>query len=214
MPLQYSLAMEMNQKKIGILQVAEKLFSEKGFDGTSVRDIAKESGVNVAMISYYFGSKEKLLAALILYRTADFKIEIESLLSEKRDFLEKADAIVELVIQRIHRNRRMYKIIHFEYPRLDRKIDFENYVERKKENFNLIKSFVEEGQQAGVFSKNLNIPLIVPTILGTYFNFYYNKRFFQAMHNLDEQNSIDTFIEDELIPHIQKTIKALLTYED
>ncbi|MEO6348401.1 MAG: TetR family transcriptional regulator, partial [Aquaticitalea sp.] len=56
--------MSLNDKQIQILEVAEKLFAEHGFDGTSVRQIAHEADINIAMISYYFGSKEKLLEAL------------------------------------------------------------------------------------------------------------------------------------------------------
>ena len=51
--------MELNDKQIQILETAEKLFSENGFDGTSVRQIAKAAEVNIAMISYYFGSHPK-----------------------------------------------------------------------------------------------------------------------------------------------------------
>ncbi len=57
--------MELNDKQKEIVQVAEKLFAEYGFDGTSVRLIAKEAGINIAMISYYFGSKEKLLEHMV-----------------------------------------------------------------------------------------------------------------------------------------------------
>ncbi|HEU4608677.1 MAG TPA: TetR family transcriptional regulator, partial [Chitinophagaceae bacterium] len=60
----------MSDKKTEILQAAEELFAQKGFDGTSVRDIAQHANVNLAMISYYFGSKEKLLEALIDYRSS------------------------------------------------------------------------------------------------------------------------------------------------
>jgi len=68
---------EKTDKRAHILTVAEQLFAEQGFDGTSVRDIAQGANVNLAMISYYFGSKEKLLEALIeeyldqLARSAD-----------------------------------------------------------------------------------------------------------------------------------------------
>lgn len=41
-----------------------KLFSEKGFDGTSVHEISKQSGVNVSLIHRYFGGKEGLLWAI------------------------------------------------------------------------------------------------------------------------------------------------------
>ncbi len=56
------------QKQINILNAAEELIAKKGFDGVSVREIAKKAGVNVAMISYYFGSKEKMMVSLYQYR--------------------------------------------------------------------------------------------------------------------------------------------------
>ena len=62
-----------NDKQIQILEVAEILFAEKGFDGTSIRNIAKLAKINIAMVSYYFGSKERLLESLIVNRTSDLK---------------------------------------------------------------------------------------------------------------------------------------------
>ena len=46
--------------KIRILLAAKKLFAKQGFDGTSVRQICEEAGANVALVSYYFGGKEKV----------------------------------------------------------------------------------------------------------------------------------------------------------
>lgn len=43
-----------------ILAAAQKLFAEKGFDSTSVRDITAEAGCNVASVNYHFGGKENL----------------------------------------------------------------------------------------------------------------------------------------------------------
>jgi len=43
-----------------LIDAAEGLFCEHGFDGTSVRDIAAAAGCNIASVSYYFGGKEKL----------------------------------------------------------------------------------------------------------------------------------------------------------
>ena len=82
--------MELNEKQVQILEVAERLFAENGFDGTSVRQISKEADVNVAMISYYFGSKEKMLETLLNYRTADFKMQIESLIAKKNRLSRKS----------------------------------------------------------------------------------------------------------------------------
>jgi AcrR family transcriptional regulator len=47
-----------------ILRVAEQLFAEHGFNGVSVRTLTAAANVNLAGVSYYFGSKEGLLAAI------------------------------------------------------------------------------------------------------------------------------------------------------
>jgi AcrR family transcriptional regulator len=58
-------AAEKPETKQKIIQVARQLFSQHGFTGTSVRQIAEASDVNVAAINYHFGSKEALYWAII-----------------------------------------------------------------------------------------------------------------------------------------------------
>ncbi|MBN2542592.1 TetR/AcrR family transcriptional regulator [bacterium] len=48
-----------------ILQTATELFALKGYSATGLREIAKKAKVNLAMISYYFGSKIGILIAII-----------------------------------------------------------------------------------------------------------------------------------------------------
>ncbi|MGB6297721.1 MAG: TetR/AcrR family transcriptional regulator [Rivularia sp. (in: cyanobacteria)] len=48
-----------------ILNVAERLFAEKGFAGTSLRNVIREAGVNIAAVHYHFGSKEELFVAVV-----------------------------------------------------------------------------------------------------------------------------------------------------
>lgn len=51
--------------RLKILSAAAKLFDAQGYKGTSVRQIAQEANVNVALISYYFQGKQGLLEVLI-----------------------------------------------------------------------------------------------------------------------------------------------------
>lgn len=51
--------------KTKILDTARKLFADRGFDGVSVRDITGAAGVNISMISYYFGGKEGLYEEIL-----------------------------------------------------------------------------------------------------------------------------------------------------
>lgn len=56
---------EENAARIKLMQVAKKLFAQHGLDGTSTRDISKEAGLNISLISYYFGGKEGLYKAVL-----------------------------------------------------------------------------------------------------------------------------------------------------
>jgi AcrR family transcriptional regulator len=47
-----------------VLDVAERLFAEKGFAQTSLRDITAEAGVNLSAVNYHFQSKDHLIAAV------------------------------------------------------------------------------------------------------------------------------------------------------
>lgn len=53
-----------------ILEAAERLFAVKGYDGTSIRDVAAAAGVQIANISYHFGLKENLFETVIKRRAA------------------------------------------------------------------------------------------------------------------------------------------------
>jgi len=51
---------EQEDARARLIDAAIKLFAEKGYEGTSVRDLASAAGANVAAVSYHFGSKDAL----------------------------------------------------------------------------------------------------------------------------------------------------------
>ncbi|WP_035141258.1 MULTISPECIES: TetR/AcrR family transcriptional regulator [Flavobacterium] len=204
---------DFNEKQIQILLIAEKLFAENGFEGTSIRTIAKEADINIAMVSYYFGSKEKLLEALIVYRTSDLKIQMENLSVENLDPIEKIDKLIELYINRIRCNKGIYRILHFEFSseEMEEKMKILNDV--RDRNLKSIETIIHEGQAKGIFRKDVNIPLISPTIMGTFFHFSMNKAYFKKLLKLDTDEAFENYIQTTFKTHIQQTIKALLIYE-
>ena len=56
-----------------LITTSLRLFAEKGFDGVTVRDIAKASSVSVGLINHHFGSKEGLREAVDEYFIAQFE---------------------------------------------------------------------------------------------------------------------------------------------
>lgn len=205
---------EFNDKQIQILEVAETLFAENGFDGTSIRDISKEAKINIAMVSYYFGSKERLLEALVLQKTAGLKLQLENLLAENLEPIAKVNKLVAFYVDRIDRSRGIYRILHFELSSKKNILNLQSFSDIKKMNLKSLEIIIKEGQSKGVFRNDVIIPLITPTILGTYFHFYMNKPFFEELLNLKTEASFNHYIKNDLTKHIQQTIKALLIYEN
>ncbi len=65
-----------------LLDAAEKLFCERGFNGTSVRDLTKAADCNVAAVNYHFGGKENLYEQM-------FRRHLGEVFGEHRDNIEK-----------------------------------------------------------------------------------------------------------------------------
>lgn len=55
-----------------IKTAARKVFMQKGFAATRTRDIAEESGINLALLNYYFRSKEKLFNEIMMEKMQQF----------------------------------------------------------------------------------------------------------------------------------------------
>src|SRR6478672_8382007 len=65
-----------------ILDVAERLFADQGFAGTSLRGIIADAGVNLAAVHYHFRSKEALLEAVLIRRIGPLNQERLALLDQ------------------------------------------------------------------------------------------------------------------------------------
>src|ERR1700741_5130295 len=85
----------MDDKRLAIEIAAEKLFAQRGFRATSIRDIAKAAQVSSAMISYYFGSKEQLLTAIMQRSIRTLNEEIIELSASVLPELEQLYSLVD-----------------------------------------------------------------------------------------------------------------------
>jgi AcrR family transcriptional regulator len=198
--------MDFNEKQIEILNVAEKLFAKEGFDGTSVREISKHANINIAMVSYYFGSKEKLLESLVLFRIRDMKLEMQSVLKNLTSPIEKIEKLVELYINRINLNRRVYQILSLEISNDKRDINLGRFTEVKKENLKIIENVILEGQQQGVFRKDVITALIPTTVIGTLLHFHSNKIYYKEILSLTSDEQFENYITTTLTQYLKQTI--------
>ena len=83
-----------------ILDVAERLFAERGIAGTSIRNITDQANVNVAAVNYHFDSKENLVHKVVERRFIALESARSQSLDEVQDRCERerrAPATDELV---------------------------------------------------------------------------------------------------------------------
>ncbi len=64
-----------------IKEAARKLFTERGFDAVKTRDIAAEAGINLALLNYYFRSKQKLFDIIMMENFQQFVQQLIPILS-------------------------------------------------------------------------------------------------------------------------------------
>jgi AcrR family transcriptional regulator len=95
------VAASTNDTKEQILNVAERLFAERGFAGTTLRNVVSEAGVNLAAVHYHFGSKEELFRAVVA-RFARPVVEQELAMLEQlraEDELPSVEAILTAILK-------------------------------------------------------------------------------------------------------------------
>ncbi|RYE23036.1 MAG: TetR/AcrR family transcriptional regulator [Sphingobacteriales bacterium] len=206
-----------NDKQAHIIEVAQKLFATNGFAGTSVRDIAKEADVNVAMISYYFGSKEKLLEAIFNRHWTNVRLQLENLLhDESKSPLDKVYILIDNYLDKYFAQQDFHKIIVREQMahREDGPLS-EMMHQMKKGNQSLIKQLITDGQKKGVFKKNIDVPLMMATMMGTANQLLTTQRFYKEINGLQDmpEEDFQKLLRKKLTIHLKTLFKSILTYE-
>lgn len=88
-----------------IRAVAKELFSKHGYNGTTVREVAEQAGVNIALLNYYFRSKDKLFLSIFTDSFTKFlNIGKAILLDESIDFLDRIPRFIDEVAALLQEN--------------------------------------------------------------------------------------------------------------
>jgi len=209
--------MGYNDKQVQIMETAEVLFAEKGFNGTSVRDIAEKAQVNLAMISYYFGSKDKLLESLFDYRGEHLKLKLESMIQDKAlGSFEKLDLLIDHYLEKIMNQQCFSRIMVREQVVNHTGITAELITQMKKRNQELISRLIHEGQKRGEFRRNIDIPLMMATLVGTAGHMIATQHYYREINNLQSmsEKEFQKHIKKKLSQHLKKLFKAILTNDE
>lgn len=202
---------EKVDKRQAILEAAEKLFCETGYEGTSTRQIAKESGANMAMINYYFGSKEGVFVEIMNERIAGFASQLKIINEDKISALEKLHRVIEGYVNRIMNNTAFHKMMHRELSLTQRPEMYDKIKDAMSHNMQLIDRIITDGIEDGSFNK-VDVRMVIATIMGTVTNIVIAPHKVISCSNCDLNNPKDKkIIRDRAVAHLQDLTTVYLT---
>jgi AcrR family transcriptional regulator len=200
---------DKTDKKDHILDVAERVFSDMGYDGASTRKISGEAGVNMAMLSYYFGSKEGLFLAIFERKISSFQTLLQNIQNDgSMSTWDKLQKCIDNYVDRIIVNNCFQKLINREMSINKRWGLTDKITEILMTNVMEFKKIFDEGIKNGSFHKDTDVQLLTATIFGTK-NYIINSPHIASLmlgHDIRDEK----FLEEKLKPRIKKYMKKLL----
>ena len=150
------------------MAAAEKLMAVSGYESTSTRKIAEEAGVNMAMISYYFGSKEGLYQEMVASRISYVRDTLRHLNATVADPWERLDKIIDFYVTNFLSRPNIHKIIYRQLSMSHRSETQKRFAEMIKTSAMEMKLFLDEGQKKKAFRK-IDTEMTMGTLIGTIF---------------------------------------------
>ena len=202
----------ISDKKDHIINTAIELFAEKGFEGTSIRDLATRADVNVAMVNYYFGSKDKLFEALVERKVSFMRHLLDGLMNNTElSEIEKIDFIIESYVTRFMEQPLFHKVLQQEMLVTQRITLHENVNNIFSKNRADVVAIIEKGIRKKIFRK-VDPQLTFASVIGTINHVMVSKRSCNSLLGKDPDYDpyTDQHFKKRLVNHIRQMIHAHL----
>ncbi|MCB9026370.1 MAG: TetR/AcrR family transcriptional regulator [Bdellovibrionaceae bacterium] len=190
--------MSSDSSKENILKEANRLFAEKGYTGTSVRELAEAAEVNVAAINYHFGSKQGLFEAAV----KDFT---QSKLSMVMMVLEPTKTLEEFKL-RITMFMKQFLLLasneHEAFRMLSRNLD--TFAKLAPKDFkaifvnihNQFLKFVESAQKSKIIRPDIDAEILTQILFGGLMDLAKNNELRKAVNkkSIDNETFRDQYV--------------------
>lgn len=185
-----------SERRASILEAALKLFSERGFRGTTTRELAQAVGVTEPVLYEHFKTKSELYAALI---DAKSREGLEELVSRRDSFLAKGDdrgffTLIANIILDFHEQDPAYLRLML-YSALENHELKQLLFERQNAVFlGVIQQYLEARMDAGKL-RRINPRIVAQSLTGMVAQYSMSRVLFQCGDNLPErQEAVDGMI--------------------
>jgi TetR/AcrR family transcriptional regulator len=171
--------LEVNARQ-RLLETATELFAEKGYAGTSVREIVEKAGVSKPVLYYYFKSKDGLFYAVLEWAVNIQQKILNEIFESKGTVLDRFIIFYRRVYEGVRQYQSLYIMIHgliYGPPQGVPEYDFAKY---QRQMLDAVKRIYTEGASLGEIRKvdaeevaflvlglidfSLNIDMVLPEL--------------------------------------------------
>jgi TetR/AcrR family transcriptional regulator len=151
---------EKLQRRNDILEAAEELFDEKGFESATIAEIARKTELSKGTIYLYFQSKDELLLAVCVKGIAGFREELEDAARRKRGLENKIKSVYLAYIEFFLEVPHVFRVLHDTFTERLRSnlsqdaIDLINWTIVEAVRFG--SQFVQQGIDSGLFRADVD----------------------------------------------------------
>jgi TetR/AcrR family transcriptional regulator len=150
---------EKARRRQGIVDIAEEMFIERGYDGVSMEEVAKKTDLAIGTLYLYFKNKESLFCAVVLRAASELNAMFIESVKHGRTGAEKLDATGQAYYEFYRKSPGRFRLYMFYSQSPGFAADTECAQEIKrlgKDNFRLGTQCIEEGMADGSLRKGLD----------------------------------------------------------
>jgi AcrR family transcriptional regulator len=180
------------ERKQELIDTAERLFLEKGYEQTTVADIVREIEVAQGTFYYYFSSKEKILEAIIEKDITALEEDVRQIMSrEDANAAIKLNAVVNSIIGISTSRREIMNYLHEESNAVMHEKMERHTIERLVP---LMTRVVAEGTHAGIFDVQYPTESVEFLLASLVYFFHHPEIFADPMRREKMQSSLETIL--------------------
>lgn len=190
-----------------ILDAAEEVFSEKGFAGARVDEIAEVSGVNKRLIYAHFGNKENLYKD-ILNRVYGRLVEMEASQNMALPADEVLKRYIENAFEFLSQNPNFISLVMHENLNKAKYVDSSGIVPLKSKSITALQKVLQRGIDESIFKKDFDINEIVFAVNMFAFSYFSNiytmpKLIKIDLNDKDARRRRSTMVADMIINYLK-----------
>ncbi len=188
-----------------IIQEAERLFLENGFEKVQMQDIADAAGIGIATLFRYFPKKDQLIVAAAVKNLQPTLERLEQFVNEEGNAYERLEVILnhffEMQLERTDHARFREAFESYASFVATPLPGIETYIDVQRHIMQTLEPLIEEGKRDGSFRADIDVKVTVVTIINAFGTFG---------NNILLKSHI-SYLEDDIEPAVQiNALKEML----